>query len=250
MKLDELVNYTSEYLSLKDIKDYPNAVNGLQVEGSEEVEKIMTAVDGSSSSINAAAKWGADMLIVHHGILWNGLKPIVGPLKARLAPLIKNDISLYSAHLPLDAHPDIGNNAVLADLIGLEVTDTFGEYQGIKIGVYGSLDITLEELTEKVETALDTTVNVVPSGSNKLSKVAIVSGGGADSIAEAYDMGIDTLLTGECSHQEYIEAEELGINVIYAGHYATETVGVRALGTHLAEKFGIEHKFFDYPTGL
>jgi dinuclear metal center YbgI/SA1388 family protein len=250
MKLDELTRYLDEYLSLKDIKDYPNAANGLQVEGGNDVKRIVTAVDGSIAAMKAAVERKADMLIVHHGILWNGLKPIVGPLRARIATLIKNDVSLYSAHLPLDAHPEIGNNVMLAKLLGLEVDGRFGDYHGTRIGVSARCEVSLEDLVARMEKGLNVAVKIVPSGGKSVRRVGIVSGGGADSIAEAFDEKIDTLITGECSHQEYIEAEELGVNVIYAGHYATETLGVAALGEHLARKFGLEHSFFDYPTGL
>ena len=250
MKRLELTTYLDEYLSTNDTPDYPTAVNGLQVEGGSEVNIIMTAVDVSLPSIRAAVEGNADMLIVHHGLFWSGLKPVTGAYKEKLKLLLVGGVSLYSSHLPLDAHPEVGNNAGLLKLCGLLPKDRFGDFKGVKIGFTAETDMTIKALTESLSTGLNTCVRVVSAGGNTVGKVAFVSGGGADSIGEAASMGVDTFVTGECQHHHYLEAEELGINLIYAGHYATETLGVRALGEHLSKRFNLEHEFFDYPTGL
>ncbi len=250
MKRVELTTYLDEYLKTNDTPDYPTAVNGLQVEGGTDVKTIMTAVDVSLPSISAAVEGGIDMLLVHHGLFWPGLKPVTGPYMEKLKLLLTNGISLYSSHLPLDAHPEVGNNARLVKLCGLQPTKRFGDFKGVQIGFVAETDITIKELTERLSAGLNTCVRVVNAGGNVIRKAAFVSGGGAESIGEAVRMGIDTFVTGECQHHHYLEAEEAGINLIYAGHYATETVGIRALGELLAEKFKLEHEFFDYPTGL
>ncbi len=251
----ELVKYMNDLLKVDETPDYPTAVNGLQVEGGAEVTKILTAVDGSVSSCRAAVECGADMLIVHHGIFWPGLRPVTGPLKEKIAPLLAAGISLYSSHLPLDAHPELGNNALLMNLLGLEATERFGDFKGVQIGYQAECDLSLKELKEKLTNGLakginDTKVSLVQAGPKKVRRLAVVSGGGASALEEAKEAGIDTFITGECAHHNYLEAEELGMNLLYAGHYATETLGVRALGEHLAEKFGLKNEFFDHPTGL
>jgi dinuclear metal center YbgI/SA1388 family protein len=250
MRLDELTAYLLDYLSLDDVPDYPNALNGLQVEGGGEVGRVMTAVDASVASANAAAERGADMLIVHHGLFWEGLKPLTGRMKRRIEPLVMNRISLYSAHLPLDAHPEVGNNVLLAEALELRPAEPFGEFMGIKIGLYAECDLMLSELAARLEERLGAHARVVRSGGERAARVAVVSGGAASCIAEAAREGMDTLVTGELPHHAYLEATELGLNVIYAGHYSTETLGVKALGEHLNKKFGLAHEFFDYPTGL
>ena len=250
MERTELVGYLDEYLSIRYIADYPGAMNGLQVEGAPEVRSIMTAVDASVASVAAAAAAGAGMLLVHHGLFWAGPGPVTGRTKRRLAPLIIDDISLYSAHLPLDAHPEVGNNVVLAHMLGLEVDAKFGEFKDELIGVSAVTDMELAGLAERVGAALGSEPRVLAFGPDTVRSVAIVSGGGGKAIKEAAAKGIDTLVTGELSHSEFFDAEEHGVNVVFAGHYATETVGVRALGEHISERFGLEHTFFDHPTGL
>lgn len=250
MRLVELVNYLNDFLSVAEVPDYPNALNGLQVEGGPEVEKIITAVDASVASAGEAANEGAGMLLVHHGLFWDGLKPVTGRYKQRIEPLLKNEISLYSAHLPLDAHNEVGNNVLLAQALGLSAAGEFGEFMGVKVGVWAECGLPVDELCKRLEMRLGSAPKAVRNGPGTARRVAIVSGGASSSLAEAAGAGMDTFVTGELPHHAYIEAEELGLNVIYAGHYATETLGVQALGEHLNKKFGLEHKFFDYPTGL
>lgn len=250
MKRDEIVDYINEYLSVPDTPDYSNAMNGLQVEGRGEVTRIMTAVDATEASISEAAARDVGMLLVHHGLFWEGLRPVTGRAKRRLAPLIKNDISLYSVHLPLDAHPEVGNNAVLARMLGLPVSGRFAEFHDVVIGVYSNSSVPLDELALRVKRELGVTPMVLNFGPPETRRIGVVSGGGGSSIIQALASGIDTVITGEISHNHYFDAEEHGLNIVSAGHYATETVGIRTLGKHLSEKFGLEHSFFDHPTGL
>jgi dinuclear metal center YbgI/SA1388 family protein len=161
-------------------------------------------------------------------------------------------MNLYAAHLPLDAHVEVGNNAVLAQMLGLDVTNWWFAPKGTPIGVLGSMaqTMTLPQLVALVEDKLHTKARVLAHGPEAVKKVAIISGFGADNVAEAKSLGADTFLTGETSHANYWAAADYGLNVIYAGHYATETVGVQALGRHLADKFGVNVRFFDFPTEM
>ncbi len=252
IRLPDLVGYLDEYLSVREIPDFPNAFNGLQVEGKEEVRRVMTAVDASAASVQEAVAWRANLLVVHHGLFWDGLQPIVGRFRRRIQPLLCEGISLYSVHLPLDVHPEVGNNARLARLLGLSPTDRFADYQGTPVGLVCETDIALDDLLSQLEAALNTQVKSIPLGGERVHRLGILTGGGGSTptLTEAHRMAIDTLITGEGAHHTYLDAEELGINLLYAGHYATETLGVRALGEHLQRQFGLEHRFFDHPTGL
>ncbi|MFW6097716.1 MAG: Nif3-like dinuclear metal center hexameric protein [Chloroflexota bacterium] len=251
MKREDLTNYLDAYLRIDEIDDY--GPQGIQVEAAtEEIERVALAVDTAPAVIEAAAGWGADMLLVHHGVLWGEMGPIAGPLGRRVRALIENDIHLYSAHLPLDAHPEVGNNAELARMFGIEIEEWWCEPKGTPLAVLGDAppDTTLEPFVAQIEQALNTEARVLAQGPQRVSRVAILSGFGADQIAQAGEMGADTFLTGERSHTSYWAATDHNMNVIYAGHYATETVGVKALGRHLAQKFGLEVQFFDFPTGM
>lgn len=249
MKIQELTNYLDQYLRIAEISDY--GPQGLQVEAtSDTVKRIALAVDVAPPIIAAAADWHADMLLVHHGILWRSVECIAGPLGARVRDLLKHNIHLYAAHLALDAHPEVGNNAVLANLLGVEVTDWWCQAQGTPIGVFGNLGLPLTDLVAQVEQRLHTKVRLLAHGPVQVNQIAIVSGFGADRVAEAQAMGADTLLTGETSHANYWAAADHGLNVLFAGHYATETVGVQALGRHLAARYDLEVKFFDFPTAM
>lgn len=252
VRLPDLAGYLNDYLSVQEIPDYPNAFNGLQVEGREEVHRVLTAVDVSVASVEKAVAWQADMLIVHHGLFWSGLQPIVGRFRRRLQPLLRDGVSLYSAHLPLDVHPEVGNNAQLARLLGLTPSDRFADYQGVQVGLVCEAEMSLAELASLLEERLSTSVKVLPFGDGVVRRVGILTGSGGNTriLTETHRLGIDTLVTGEGAHHSYLDAEELGINLLYAGHYATETLGVRALGEHLQHMFGLEHRFFDHPTGL
>lgn len=249
MNRKDLTDYLDHYLHINDISDY--GPQGLQVEAAgDTVRRIALSVDVAPPIIAAAAEWDADMLLVHHGVLWRSVERIAGPLGARVRGLLKHDIHLYAAHLPLDAHPEVGNNAVLGKMLGVEVTDWWCQAQGTPIGVFGKLAMPLNELVTAVEQRLKTNVRLLAHGPAEVSQIAIVSGFGADRVAEARALGADTLLTGETSHANYWAAADHGLNVLFAGHYATETVGVQALGRHLAGKFNLDVKFFDFATAM
>lgn len=251
MERAKLVDYLDKYLRVADIADY--GPQGLQIETeNENVRKIALSVDVSPAGIETAVAWQADMLLVHHGVLWRSVERIAGPLGERVRLFMKHGLNLYAAHLPLDAHPEVGNNAVLAQMIGLPVETWWCAPQGTPLGVFGSLTEVrpLTKLVTYLNEQLNTQARVLAHGPVLVQKVAIVSGFGIDHIAEAHALGADTFITGETSHANYWAASDYGMNVIFAGHYASETVGVQALGQHLAARFDVEVKFFDFPTQM
>lgn len=251
MNRSELLDYLDSYLRVSEIEDY--GPQGLQVDaGNDTINRVALAVDTSPNVIQAASDWGADLLLVHHGILWGKVEPITGPLGRRVRMLIQGGINLYGAHLPLDAHPEVGNNAVLAEMMGITVKDWWCAPKGTPIGVLGevSKETQINEFVNRVEERLKASCRLLDFGSRTVQKVAILSGFGADEVAGAKAAGADTYLTGETSHSNYWDASDYGINVIFAGHYATETVGVQALGRHLEANFGLTTHFFDFPTAM
>jgi len=250
-----LLSTLREYLdNLLQISEFSSdaSLNGLQVEGSGRIGKISLAVDACRASIGRAARNGSDILIVHHGLFWGEQKPVTGIMKDRIELLISNRISLYAVHLPLDAHPSLGNNAQLAELLELEKCSRFGEYGGREIGVIGELPrgITARGLSRKIGALLSTRVETFDFGKKRLKKIAVVSGSGASLTDQAASAGCDALLTGEKSHSVYHTAYERGLTLLCAGHYATETVGIKALGSHLETEFRVETAFLDIPTGI
>lgn len=252
MKLESLLQYLDEYLGVADHPDYSNALNGLQVGGPEDVRHLVAAVDASEASIGAAVDRGADLLLVHHGLFWDGLRPITGRRLRRVGPLIREGVGLYSVHLPLDAHPEVGNCALLARALGIELEGTFAGYEGVDIGWWGTLPEPLdaEGLQARCGQVLDGPAHLIPGGPPEIRRVGVVTGGGASFTAEAARRGLDALVTGEGSHHTHFDAMELGIHVLMGGHYATEVFGVQALAGHLAERFDLTWEFVDQPTGL
>ncbi|MDZ7859421.1 MAG: Nif3-like dinuclear metal center hexameric protein [Candidatus Krumholzibacteriota bacterium] len=251
MLLATLKNFLDDELAIDDFTD-DASLNGLQVEGSGKVSKITLAVDACDLSIKKAAGNRSNMLIVHHGLFWGGREPITGILKRRIARLLKNGISLYAAHLPLDFHREIGNNAQIASMLKMKDISSFGNYMGKEIGVCGKLPrpVSTRGLSRKINRLLKTQVKSNPFGPSKIEKLAIVSGSGASLASEAAKTGCDALLTGESSHAVYHPSREEGITLLYAGHYATETPGVKALGKLLEKEFNLKTTFVDIPTGL
>ncbi|MCA9945796.1 MAG: Nif3-like dinuclear metal center hexameric protein [Ardenticatenaceae bacterium] len=247
----KLVTYLDDYLRIADIADY--GPQGLQVEtANQEVNRIALAVDVSPVIIETAVSWQADMLLVHHGVLWRQVERIAGPLGARVRQLMAHGLNLYAAHLPLDAHPEVGNNAVLAKMFGVSDHEFWYSPTNVPIAVVGNVPAqpNLNELVSQINSQLRCNARVLAHGPAQVKRLAILSGFGADKVAEAKALGADTFLTGETSHANYWAASDYGVNVIFAGHYATETVGVQALGDHLAQKFGVETRFFDFPTAM
>jgi dinuclear metal center YbgI/SA1388 family protein len=250
VQLAELVSYLDGYLRVHDVPDAPHALNGLQVANAGEVTRIAAAVDLCEATVRLAVGQGADLMLVHHGLFWDGLQPLVGARYRRVAELIRHNIALYSAHLPLDRHPDVGNNAVLARALGITLRGEFGIDRGVAIGVWGELSVDRTTLQQQLTALLGTGPRLMPFGSAAVRRIGIVTGAGGALIGEAAAAGLDTFITGEGPHHTFFAAEELGVNVFYAGHYATETVGVKALATHLAASFGLPWSFVDHPTGL
>jgi dinuclear metal center YbgI/SA1388 family protein len=250
MNRDVLVRYLDEYLGTRAMQDYGE--NGLQVEGSEDVDLLAFAVDTNRQTIDGAIQAGAGMLVVHHGLFWGKPLPIVGPHRQRVQALLVAGCSLYACHLPLDRHPEIGNNAELARLLGLIVTGGFAVTFGFSIGVIAEAPdgMSRADLMVKLAQATGGKPLLLSGGPSEVRRVAILSGAGAEEIPLAAQAGCDTFITGETSHSYYHDAAEYGINVIYGGHYATETVGVRALARHLSHKFDLPTVFIDRPTGL
>jgi dinuclear metal center YbgI/SA1388 family protein len=250
MKLEELVSYLDGYLAVGETGDDRNALNGLQVSNSGKVSSIAAAVDACQATVDAAAACGADLLIVHHGLFWRGLEPLVGRAYRRVRALVQNDIALYSSHAPLDRHAEVGNNAVLASRIGLTVRGSFGDYCGARVGVWGETDLGRDELRSAVEAVLGAPARLLACGPARSRRVGIVTGAAGSSLREAHAAGLDTFITGEGQHWTYFDAEELEVNMLLAGHYATETLGVRALAEHVSKRFGIPWTFLDHPTGM
>lgn len=250
MKRDELVAYLDLYLQVKTIEDSSN--NGLQVEGAEQVTCLAFAVDASLAAIEGARAAGAQMLLVHHGLFWSKPVMLTGIHRRRLQVLLDADLSLYAAHLPLDFHEKVGNNATLARWLSMEEIAPFGDYKGHPAGITGRLPNarSLDQFVMDIETSLgESVIQVWPFGTKRIETVAIASGGAGFLVGQAAEAGVDVYLTGEVSHNVYHEARELGLNVVYGGHYATETAGLGSLAEHLSERFDLETVFLDLPTG-
>ena len=247
--LSEIVEYAGEYLRIREIEDWLNALNGLQIENSGRVTKIGAAVDISTRVLSDAAKKDVDLLLVHHGLFWPGLQPITRSLHRQLRLAFENDIALYSAHLPLDIHPKVGNNAQLARSLGLRSTTPFFEEKGQLIGLKARVFIARDQLVRKLEKSLGGKVKAFKSGPKKTKTIGIITGGAGAEIYRVAEDNIDTFITGEAPHWAAVAAEELGVNLLLGGHYSTETFGVKALAAHLSERFKLPWEFLDCPTG-
>lgn len=250
MRTIELIAYLNDYLHLRDHEDRSN--NGLQVEGAASVTKVAFAVDACQSAFEAAREAGAQLLITHHGLFWSEVKLLTGPHFKRIKTLLDANIGLYGVHLPLDAHPEVGNNAELCRLIGLVDVQPWGNYKGQVAGFGGTLPrpITLNNLAAKIDAALGVNSRVLAFGPQVVDRVAVSSGGASFLIPQVVAAGFSTYFSGETSHSHYHDAQDYGLNVIYSGHYATETVGLKALARHLENKFGLQTVWLDLPTGM
>jgi dinuclear metal center YbgI/SA1388 family protein len=250
VKRTALVDYLDQLLHIHDIPDY--GPQGLQIEGRDEIARIAVAVDAAHAAIDGALAAGADMLIVHHGIFWGPPKPLVGAFGAKVRRFIEADLNLYAAHLALDAHPDLGNNAELCRLLGLHPAGSYFNYKGVDVGIVAApiQPVPFARLVERFTDALQPPLRVQAFGPEEVRKVAVCSGDAARSMEEAHALGCDTLVTGELDYTMAHAAEELGMNVIYGGHYVTETLGVQALARHLADQFGLPWAFIDAPVGI
>ena len=253
--LNDIVAALDRELRTADIADYPGAVNGLQVTNSGLITRVAVAVDASLAAVSSAVALSADLLIVHHGLFWSGVQPITGTVYRKYAELLANNVAVYATHLPLDAHATLGNNVQLARALGLEPSSGFARYKTSDIGVAGSADLEAFALIERITTFAahyggTVRTSLSPAG-RRVRAWAMCTGGGASSetLREARERGIDTLIVGEGPHHTTIDAQEHDILVIYAGHYATETLGVQAVGAFIASQFGIPWSFLHLPTG-
>lgn len=254
--LSGIVEYLDGLLETVTVPDYPNALNGLQMANGGTVSKIAAAVDFSSQTVASAIREKADLLIVHHGMFWSGLEPVRGVAYDRMKVMIKAGLAVYAAHLPLDRHPTVGNNVLLARELQLEPTGGFARFQSIDIGVRGDSDIDTAELAARAAafaTSHGGALRTTPIAQGRRTRrwaICTGSGASADTLREAAEMGIDTLITGEGAHWTAVHATANDIVIMYAGHYATETLGVRALAENAASQFSLPWSFLAHPTGL
>ena len=245
-KLDAIVAHANRYLRVADMEDYPGAHNGLQVENSGSVKRMLASVDAGLPVIKKAAALGSgSLLVVHHGLFWSGVQPITGVFREKLELMRKADMALYSVHLPLDAHAVVGNNVLLAKALGLRGLKPF-----LGFGRAGTFTGTRTQLLRRLIKTTGRVPEVCAAGPVRPRKVAVITGGAGDMVEKAAAAGVDTFITGEGPQWSWVRAEELGVNVIYGGHHATETLGVQALAVHLAKKFRVPWKFVDHPVPL
>ncbi|HUZ07950.1 MAG TPA: Nif3-like dinuclear metal center hexameric protein [Candidatus Paceibacterota bacterium] len=248
--LAAIVAHCDQILRTRVIGDYDGAANGLQVENSGGVTRIATTVDASLSTVKLAIAAKADLLIVHHGLFWTSRQPWTRKNHELLKQLVENNLAIYSSHLPLDAHPNLGNNAQLCAALGLKKLKPFFESHGQFIGFKSQTKISRSELAAKLERATGAQPKIIPGGKTVCENIGVVTGGAGGELKIAASEGVDTFITGEGPHWTYALAEELGLNVFYGGHYATETFGVKALAAHISKRFKLPWEFLDHPTGL
>jgi dinuclear metal center YbgI/SA1388 family protein len=254
--LDAIARHLDATLRTGEIPDYPGALNGVQLAHRGPVRRCAVAVDASVQTIEGAIAAGANLLVVHHGLFWGGTQPLRGRSYERLRRLIEHDVAVYSSHLPLDLHPTLGNNALLVRELDLAADGGFASFEGNAIGLTGRSDISTSALAERLEIIARREaghlVSVGVTAARRTTRWAVCTGAGASSetLREAATIGADTLIVGEGPHHTAVEAQELGIAVLYAGHYATETFGVRAIGQELERAFALPWVFVAAPTGL
>ncbi len=251
-ELNDLILQADEWLQLAGIPDYPQALNGLQLEGGREVKRIVAAVDACLPIVDAACDADADLLVVHHGLFWQGAQKIEGALFRKLKRAMDHGLAIYSAHIPLDVHPVMGNNVGLLRAMGIESGESpFFPWKGIQLGLSVEVDWSFEDCLSRVESAVGGNVHSCAGGPDRGGKLGVITGGAGSEVFDIAETGIDTFITGEGPHWSYTAAEELGLNVIYAGHYATETFGVKSLAQRWCDQFpGVTWEFIDHPTGL
>ena len=248
--LAALVQYCDRILRTRDRGDYDGAANGLQMENSGAVTRIAAAVDATLATVKLAVAAKADLLLVHHGLFWSPSHPWTGKRRELLQLLVQNNLAVYSSHLPLDAHPLLGNNAQLAAALGLKKLQPFFTSHGQTIGFKAQMKISRTDLAQRLERATGAKPRIIPGGKSLCERIGVVTGGAGSDLKIAAAEGVDTFITGEGPHWTYALGEELGLNVFYGGHYATETFGVKALAAELSRKFKLPWEFLDHPTGL
>ncbi len=242
--------YCDRLLRLARFQDWPGAANGLQVENRGRVTRIAAAVDATLATLRRAAAARADLLIVHHGLFWTPAHPWTGPRYEQIRLLLAGNLAVYSAHLPLDAHPTLGNNAGLCRALGFRQLSPFFFQREAWLGFQARTRVARGELVGRLERALNGPVRLLPGGPTVCRRIGVVTGGAGGDLQLAAREGVDTFITGEGPHWTFAAAEDAGINVLYGGHYATETFGVKALAAHLSRRYGLPWTFIDHPTGL
>jgi len=254
--LADVARHLDTVLCTSEVPDYPGAMNGVQVEHDGPVKHCAVAVDASLHTIDAAIAAGCNLLVVHHGLFWGGTQPLRGRVFQRVRRLLAHDVAVYSSHLPLDIHPTLGNNALMARALELTPSGGFARYQSITVGVMGDADTETASLATRCDALARreggqlVTVGVTPERRTRRWALCTGAGASSDTLREASAAGVDTLIVGEGPHHTAVEASELGIAVLYVGHYATETFGVRALGEEIERAFGVPWTFVAAPTGL
>jgi dinuclear metal center YbgI/SA1388 family protein len=256
VSLDDVARHLDTVLRTNEVPDYPGAMNGVQVEHDGPVTRCAVAVDASLHTIDAAVASNANLLVVHHGLFWGGTQPLRGRVFQRVRRLLAHDVAVYASHLPLDLHPTLGNNAIMARALELTPSAGFAHFQSIAIGVMGDADVETSTLAERCDALARreggqlVSVGVTPQRRTRRWALCTGAGASSDTLREASAAGVDTLIVGEGPHHTAVEASELGIAMLYVGHYASETFGVRALGEEIERTFGIPWSFVAAPTGL
>lgn len=248
--LPAIVRHCDRLLRTARFQDYDGAVNGLQVENRGAVSRIAAAVDATLATVKLAVAAKADLMVVHHGLFWGPSHPWTGKRYELLRVLLDNGVAVYSSHLPLDAHPRLGNNARLCAALGLKKLKPFFESHGQRIGFQTRTRILRAELAKRLERATGAKTRLIPGGKEICARIGVVTGGAGGELKKAAEEGVDTFITGEGPHWTCAVAEELGMNVLYGGHYATETLGVKALAAHLSARFKVPWVFIDRSSGL
>ena len=245
-----MVRYCDRLLRTDRVRDYERAANGLQAENRGTVTRIAAAVDATLTTVRLAAAAKADLLLVHHGLFWGPSQPWTGKRRELIRCLIDHNLAVYSSHLPLDAHPRLGNNALLCAALGFKKLRPFFFDHDLVLGFQVRAGVSRADLVGRLRHATGVEPRLIPGGPDKCRRIGVVSGGAGEEVKKAAEEGVDTFVTGEGPHWTYGLAEEMGINVLYGGHYATETFGVKALAKHLSARFKIPWVFLDHPTGL
>ncbi|KAF0095397.1 MAG: putative GTP cyclohydrolase 1 type 2 [Puniceicoccaceae bacterium 5H] len=244
-KLSDVLAFCDQRTRRPEIQDFPGAENGLQIENNGTVTKIGAAVDGGLIPMQKAAQQGVDFLIVHHGMFWGGIKSISGKHRRKIKTAFDANLALYGCHLPLDAHPEIGNNALLAQDIGLPADERFLPHEGEPIGLLARCPFDRHELARRLQERFPGPFKQILYGSENPERVAVLTGSGRSALSHLKEHGVDTLITGELRQEHFNFAQEEGFNLFVCGHYHTETYGVCALAAEAAEQFGLEWVFIE-----
>lgn len=249
--LNEIVRFCDERTRRAEVKDFGGAYNGLQVENNGAVTRIGAAVDAGQNPFEAAIAQGIDFLICHHGLFWTPPTPLTGPAYRKVKTALDGNLAVYGAHLPLDCHPEIGNNALLAKALGLPVVGSFLNYEGNDIATIAEgSGGGRAELADTLKSLFPETYGAIEYGSERPERIGILTGSGQSAVPHLLENGVDTLVTGELRQHHFNMAQELGLNLYPCGHYATEVFGVKALAAEVAEKFGLEWQFIEQPCHL